>query len=419
MSLVGLLTATLLAGCDDDNGPTATPVSASASNGAVVPTPSRPAQGQGNGTPGPSTKAQNGPVVGQNGQITVVAPPPNGQNINGQIFWVKENNIWQGGAGTTGGAPFTKSDLGGKQLTKASDLAMSQSPTVSPDGLTMIYAYSPEPEGTPGNVVIGQDLYQYDLKTGTNSLLIKRDDPQGFLDHPAYSADGKYLYYESRTYRRDKDNQIIGEVYTLYRYSLATKQREKLIEDAREANPLPDGKHLVFTSVLTQQNYQQELKVLDLDTKEVRSLAGQDKGFVATYFSRSSPDGQLIAFAGAGGPDDPASFGSNSGPAQPTPTKATGLLNGPLGLIGLLPLSKATVARHGVPYDLWVIKPDGSGLRRLTTLYEDQPMAAWSKDGKLLAFLAGQGFYTINVDGTNLIKKSDRGGHGGFVWYNN
>lgn len=112
-----------------------------------------------------------------------------------------------------------------------------------------------------------------------------------------------------------------------------------------------------------------------------------------------------------------------SAPAGKTALGGPGGL--PLGLTALLafpfgsnPQALQAPPAHGVPYDLWVVKPDGTGLKRLTILFEDQPMAAWSNDGKKIAFLAGQGFYMIDSDGKNLVKKSDRGAHAGFDWRN-
>ena len=45
-------------------------------------------------------------------------------------------------------------------------------------------------------------------------------------------------------------------------------------------------------------------------------------------------------------------------------------------LLGLF--EPPTAEAHGLPWDLWLINSDGSGLRRLTSFYEDLPMAAFS-----------------------------------------
>jgi dipeptidyl aminopeptidase/acylaminoacyl peptidase len=416
LGLAGLLIGPGLAACGDGGASTAIPAPGKASPGAT------PNPGQTGGT------APIAPVVGPDGQITVMAPPPTGENIPGQIFWVKENNIWQGGAGTPAVPPVTVKELGGKQLTKAPNLAIAQSPAISPDGTKMAYAFSPEPEGEQGNITIGQDIYLLDLKTGADKLLIKRDEAQGFLDQPTWSKDAKYLYFSSRVPQRDKDKNIVGENISISRLELATNTREKLLEDAREPAPLPDGKLLAFVSVQASTGtYETNLKILNRETKEVKTLLDPKLGFIGTYFPRPSPDGQLIAFAGAGGPDINPYANPTATPAPGSGSAGKTALDRPggfaLGLtvfqpFGQKPLALQAPPAHGVPYDLWLIKPDGSGLKRLTTLFEDQPMAAWSRDGKQIAFLAGQGFYMINSDGSNLIKRSDRGAHAGFDWKN-
>ena len=423
ISLTMLLVGLILVACGDSPAPTTAPGLTGTTN--IKGSPANPATTPGNTAVVSGTKVA-GPVTGPDGQITVMAPPPTGENINGQIFWVKENNIWQGGAGTAGAPPVTTKDLGGKQLTKATPLAIAQSPAISPDGSKMAYAFSPEPEGTQGNIVIGQDIHVLDLKTGDDKLLINRDEPQGFLDQPAWSKDGKYLYFSSRVPRRDKDNSIIGESITVNRLELATGTREKLADDAREPVPLADGKSVVYTSVMASSgSYETNLHVMNLQTKEVKRLLGKDLGFIGVYFPQPSADGQWISFAGAGGPDINPYANPTITPSGQTSGKAA--LGSPagfgLGLAGLLPFGLSlkglnAPAAHGVPYDVWIIRPDGTGLKRLTSLFEDQPMTAWSNDSKKIAFLAGQGFYMIDSDGTNLVKRSDRGAHSGFDWVN-
>ncbi len=394
-----ILIILLLAACGED----ATPIAATQGNGQAT---------------GPVATARpgNGPLVGTDGQITVVAPAATGDNIEGQIFWVKDNTIWQGGAGTAGVPPVSAKELGGKALIKVTPLALAKSPALSPDGTKLAYAYSPEPEGTGGNIVIGQDIYVFDLKSGATGMVIKRDEPQAFLDNPYWSADGKYLYFDARNPRRDQSKTIIGENITINRLELATSKREKLAEDAREPAVLPDGKQVVFVSVAASAGtYDTNLKILDIASGQVKALLTPEQGFVGTYMPRPSPDGKVIAFSAIGGPNDTFS------PLQPTPTKQGSLIGSTLGLTALLPtLSKpADRAAHGLPYDLWLIKPNGSDLTRLTTLYEDHTMPAWSNDGKRIAFLTGLAFYLVDADGKNLIKKSDRGGQqAGFVWRN-
>jgi Tol biopolymer transport system component len=368
----------------------------------------------------PPTLAGPRPQVGTDGQITVVAPPATGINVPGVFFWVNQNNIWQGGSDTKDGKALSPKDLGGKQLTRTSPLALAKSPALSPDGTRVAYAYSPEPEGTPPNIVIGQDIYVIDLKTNANTLLVKRDEPLTFLDNPAWSADGKFLFFDSRTPKRDARGQITGEDLFINRIELESGKREQLAKDGREPAPLPDGSAVTFVSVnASTGTYETALKLVDVKTKQVRNLFTPQMGFLGVYMPRPAPDGQTIVFSAPGGPDNAFTQPGQPGAPLPiNPTPKSGSIGGTLGMIGFIGLSGKTadVKKHGLPYDLWIIKTDGTGLRRVTTLFEDQPMPAWSSDGSKIVFLAGQGFYTVNTDGTNLTKLSNIGGHGGFVW---
>jgi hypothetical protein len=63
-----------------------------------------------------------------------------------------------------------------------------------------------------------------------------------------------------------------------------------------------------------------------------------------------------------------------------------------------------------------MVNIDGSGLRRLTFLYDDLPMATFSPDGQVVAVLAYNGMYLMNPDGSNLRRIQPVGDHGGIDW---
>ena len=83
-------------------------------------------------------------------------------------------------------------------------------------------------------------------------------------------------------------------------------------------------------------------------------------------------------------------------------------------LLGLF--EPPTAEAHGLPWDLWIVNSDGSGLRRLTSFYEDLPMAAFAPDGKQVAVMGLGGIYMMEADGSRLRRIDPTGDHGGLDW---
>jgi Tol biopolymer transport system component len=219
-----------------------------------------------------------------------------------------------------------------------------------------------------------------------------------FLEDPVWSVDGKYLYASYRSPVRDKSGAVVGQKVGIQRLEVTTGKRELLLEDGREPAPSADGKSLVFIGVAAStMTFDYSFKIMDLQTRQIRELTNPSQNFIAFYFPRLSPDGKWIVFSAIGGPD------SITSQPNPLPSGTTGAGGGVRAAL-----------LHGLPYDLWLIRPDGSGLRRLTVLFEDQPMPVWSKDSQRVIFLAGQGFYSVEITTGSLLKISDEGSHGGF-----
>ena len=66
--------------------------------------------------------------------------------------------------------------------------------------------------------------------------------------------------------------------------------------------------------------------------------------------------------------------------------------------------------------DLYLIRRDGTGLRRLTDLAEDDPSVAWSPEGRWVAFQGGSGIHVVDVATTALYLLSETVGFGGMDW---
>jgi len=73
---------------------------------------------------------------------------------------------------------------------------------------------------------------------------------------------------------------------------------------------------------------------------------------------------------------------------------------------GLIALSRCRPDGCGQGTDLWVMRQDASGLRRLTRARTHNDAPSWSPDGKRLVFVSGatdsSQIWIINADGTDL-----------------
>ena len=86
-----------------------------------------------------------------------------------------------------------------------------------------------------------------------------------------------------------------------------------------------------------------------------------------------------------------------------------------LGL-DLLRLGPGMASAHGIPWDVWLVRPDGSGLRRVTSFADDDSSVAWSPDGRWLVTLSAEAVHVISVDGSETYCITNEGGYGALEW---
>ena len=67
-------------------------------------------------------------------------------------------------------------------------------------------------------------------------------------------------------------------------------------------------------------------------------------------------------------------------------------------------------------WEIYVVREDGTGLKRLTNNASDDGLPAWSPDGKTIAFVSNQGgawaVWAMNADGSGRRELFDLGGGG-------
>ena len=163
--------------------------------------------------------------------------------------------------------------------------------------------------------------------------------------NPSFSPDGRTVIFTSR---RNGSADI-------FRVRIDGSGLERLTDDPAfddQAVMSPNGRDIAFVS---SRSGQADVWVLDLASKGLRNLTSHPGG---DYRPAWSPDGQWLAFT---------SDRDSSGARAKTPTSST----------GFSPPQET---------ELYLIRPDGTGLRRLTATDGSVGSATWSPDGARLAF---------------------------------
>jgi Tol biopolymer transport system component len=180
-----------------------------------------------------------------------------------------------------------------------------------------------------------------------------------------------------------------------------------------------DGKHLAFTAMLIKSmkpfSMQADIYISRPDGTQMKKVTGDETNdFLAAW----SKDGKRVYF-GASVPD------SKTGDIASIKTDGTGLVYltknaGRNSEPSVSPDGKWIAFesdRDGGKVQIYIMKTDGSGLKRLTS---DGAIAyytpVWSPDGKKLVYYAEKGdrkdqIWTMNADGSNPVLLTNNTGH--------
>ncbi len=276
-----------------------------------------------------------------------------------------------------------------RALVPASKDIFSQSPAFSPDGAQVVYVQ--QALSAQGPAAISLQLIGTDGK-GQHTL-VNAPDARSNVDWPFFSRDGKFVYYtvESVDHKHSEIDRIAP----------AGGSPSTFIDDALQAGVSADGKQSAFIR-FSIDHFTYSLWAADGEGKNARLLL-DEQSFLMLAAPRFSPDGQSLLFAASGPPRHPV--------------QGLNLLPGEECQPALLCALAQPALADGLPWDLWIIKPDGTGARQLTNFGADSPWPAWSRDGKYVSFLATTGIYLLDVNKGFLARVSRNGGHGVFDWW--
>jgi hypothetical protein len=215
------------------------------------------------------------------------------------------------------------------------------------------------------------------------------------MDEPAWYGGGTSLFFVHDVPQFDANGQWLSDSMTLEGLSLANGSRSVLMKNARNPTTAPNGA-LAWMAINAgtlgfQLNY-------TADGSTVKTLVS-DKDCWQISQPRLSPDGQWIAFSCSG----PKGAGSGGG--------------GPFGLFGIANLSLIpSASAHGLPWDPFVIKTDGTGLRRLAGLGSDEQAVAWSPDSQTVSLAYFDGVFDVPLAGGPLTRIMGGGDPGALDW---
>lgn len=163
------------------------------------------------------------------------------------------------------------------QVTKES-FRLLNSPAWSPDGNYIVA----RKHFTARRSLGAGEIWMYHRTGGQGVMLTARPNDQKDLGEPAFSPDGRYVYYSQDStpgpiFEYSKDSE--SGIYTIKRFELETGEIETVLSGhggAIRPVPSPDGKKLAYVS---RDDFQSKLYVYDLETgarKEVYDQLSRD-----------------------------------------------------------------------------------------------------------------------------------------------
>lgn len=257
-------------------------------------------------------------------------------------------------------------------LLKFDDASYILDPALSPDGKLIAFARQMPAKPLPdGRVDFGTDLY-----------IVGRDgkDPREVLHHAAIAEFLRSPAWVSNTELLVAVQGVTAEGTSDFRMEnvdIATGVRKRVLEKIIGASVAADRSAVVLTTAdpLTQE---QSLAMANADATSVKPLVTAESGlgfFASPVFS---PDGKKIAFA---------AVDLKAPVLAPTATPRSDRSNA----------KPATAALHPFAQDVWIVNSDGTGLKRLAEIAENQPSVAWTGDGTSVYAVGANAFWKIDV----------------------
>jgi mono/diheme cytochrome c family protein len=337
------------------------------------------------------TFGQATPALQPTGQAqTAGGSVPTVQEPLPPVIFARRGNVWRSAG--DGSAPT--------QLTQLPEGTYAEYPTFSPDGQRIAFVGISAPPSDSTTMLPSSVFYV--MNADGSALKPLWQPKEGLLSLFTWAVDGQSVLIAANGIPLGLGDTPADRQLTVARLDLASGKATPVVRDALDPTLSRDGAQLAFLK-LSPDGYTMTLNVAAPDGSSPRELIG-GKEFQGFYAPRFTPDGTKIVVAAIGGPETDAQ-------GKPKAAVAPSLLERAASLF-----APASAEAHGLPWDLWEVNADGTGLRRVTSFYEDLPMVAFAPDGKEAAVMALGGIYRMNADGSNLRRIDQTGDHGGLDW---
>jgi Tol biopolymer transport system component len=253
-----------------------------------------------------------------------------------------------------------------KLIVQFDDGAFVLDPAISADGKKIAFAVQhPATADSKGQVDFGADLWIANRDGSGRKELLRHSAPGEFISRPNWLPNGKQLVFDVRGTKSDGQPDLRVESL-----DLDTMQRQRLAENGVEPAMHPDGKTLAYVFINPKTQHEQ-IMVADVTTGQSKPLLGPDSTQVYNIELTWSPDGEWLAWAAA----DPTVMAPSVGGG----------------------LRAAAATTHPFLQDVWVVKGDGTGMKRLADIGESQPSLAWTADSQYVYALGSTNFWRLHL----------------------
>ena len=162
----------------------------------------------------------------------------------------------------------------------------------------------------------------------------------------------------------------------------------------------PDGRRLAvtdYTEAIVEGNDEYEVAVFRLPNTKPSRVRGGSREWQPSW----APDGQRLVFAAwNGGPKSDLDIWNSNARSLFAPTLVSGVAYEPSPAWSPDGSRIAFTRGDGNASRMYVIRPDATGMRRVTNSRSEHP--SWSPDGRRIVFADGHRIAVVGVDGSGL-----------------